>query len=163
LTVEAVEVAWRDYDWQPLPAVKVGSVLMRNDHYHRHAGPRRWFWLVDEGVQLVYEPFGWSDEWYVDIVRFETRAAGARPGYRVIDEYVDVVVEGSGPTYRMIDLDELADALTAGETTADRAAEALRCAQRFVDRYLHRGAPFPPVQIREFFSADHRYPPLPCP
>jgi hypothetical protein len=157
VAAEVVEVAWRDYDWQPLPAVKVGSVLMHDGRYHRHAGPRRWFWLLDEGVQLVYEPFGWSDEWYVDIVRFEA----VDGGYRVVDEYLDVIVEGNGPVYRMVDLDELADALGTGQITADRAAEALRCAQRFVDRYLHRGAPFPPPQLREFFSADHDYPPLP--
>jgi len=27
--------------------------------------------LLDEGVQLIYEPFGWLDEWYIDVVRIQ--------------------------------------------------------------------------------------------
>lgn len=68
-----------------------------------------------------------------------------------------------GPAYRIIDLDQLADAISAGSIDTTRAAEALRCAQRFADRYLHRGGPFPPPQIRGFFASDHCYPPLPRP
>jgi hypothetical protein len=83
--------------------------------------------------------------------------------YHVTDEYADIIVERMGPAYRMLDLDQLADAMSAASIDTTRAADALRCAQRFVDRYLHRCGPFPPPQIRGFFASDHRYPPLPRP
>ena len=160
---EAVAVAWRMHDWQARPAVRVGGVLMRDELAGPHRGPRRVFWLLDEGVQLIYEPFGWIDEWYVDVVCIQARRDDGQLTYHVTDEYADIIVEGMGPAYRMIDLDQLADAMSAASIDTARAAEALRCAQRFVDRYLHRGGPFPPPQIRGFFASDHRYPPLPRP
>ncbi|HEX3304876.1 MAG TPA: hypothetical protein VHS32_01355, partial [Streptosporangiaceae bacterium] len=160
---EAVAVAWRMHDWQARPAVQVGGVLMRDELVGPHRGPRRVFWLLDEGVQLIYEPFGWIDEWYVDMVCIQARRDDGQLVYHVTDEYADIIVEGMGPAYRMIDLDQLADAMSAASIDTARAAEALRCAQRFVDRYLHRAGPFPPPQIRGFFASDHRYPPLPRP
>ena len=160
---EAVAVAWRMHDWQAHPAIRVGGVLMRDELAGPHRGPRRVFWLLDEGVQLIYEPFGWIDEWYVDVVCIQARRDDGQLVYHVTDEYADIIVEGMGPAYRMIDLDQLADAMSAASIDTARAAEALRCAQRFVDRYLHRGGPFPPPQIRGFFASDHRYPPLPRP
>lgn len=149
-----------------VPAVQVDRLLMRDEDYHRHHGPRRYFWLLDEGVQLVYEPFGWAKEWYVDIVSFETLPPPeCFPGYpvmtRVHDRWIDVVVEGMGPTYRVVDLDELAAAMSNGDIPVAVAAEALATAQRFVDVNLHRGAPFPPLALEPFFAADHQYPPLP--
>ena len=61
------------HDWQARPAILVGRVLMRDELAGPHRGPRRVFWLLDEGVQLIYEPFGWIDEWYVDVVRIQAR------------------------------------------------------------------------------------------
>jgi hypothetical protein len=158
----AAFVESRIHEWKPVPAVLVDRVLMRDETYWRHDGPRRYYWLLDEGVQLVYEPFGWRGEWYVDVVSFAPRA-DPEPTYRVTDRYIDLVVEGMGPTYRMLDLDELAEAVAAGALDAPEAGRALVNAQRFVDNYLHRGAPFPPPQIRPHFSAEHRYPPLEAP
>jgi len=109
---------------------------------------------------MVYEPFGWRDEWYVDIVDIEVHRTEADLTYRVIDHYLDIVIEGMGPTYRMLDLDQLAEAMRAGHIDVAAAGRAMVHAQQFVERYLHRGAPFPPPQIRPFFSADHQYPPL---
>ncbi|MDG4788041.1 DUF402 domain-containing protein [Micromonospora sp. WMMD1102] len=146
-----------------MPATRVDRVLIRDQLYHRHAGPRRYFWLLDEGVQLVYEPFGWVGEWYVDVVEIDTRGDAADPVYHVTDAYVDIVVEGMGPTYRMIDLDELAQAFVSECLDPTRVVGALLHAQRFVESYLHRGAPFPPPQIQRHFAADHHYPPLPRP
>lgn len=158
----SVFVESRVGDWKSAPAVLVDRVLMRDETYWRHAGPRRYFWLLDEGVQLVYEPFGWRDEWYVDVVSFEERHTPDAI-YRVTDRYIDLVVEAMGPTYRMLDLDELAYAMAAGDMESAEAGRALVNAQRFVDKYLHRGAPFPPPQIRPYFSAQHQYPPLVAP
>lgn len=157
----AAWVSHRIHGVDELPAVRYGDLLVRDESYHRHAGIRRYFWLLDLGVQLVYEPFGWTDEWYVDVVFVDQEARDDSFAYRIADAYVDLVIEGMGPTYRMLDLDELGAALLAGQVDASGAADALTRAQRFVDTYLHRGAPFPPPQIRPFFAADHGYPPLP--
>lgn len=143
------------------PATLIGDVLAQDLNYQRNAGPRRYFWLVNEHVQLVYEPFGWNDEWYVDIVDIEVLSHEDTPGYKVTDAYLDLVVEGMGPTYRILDLHQLADAMRSGELTVDAATSALDRVNRFIESYLHRGAPFPPPQIRPWFAADHRYPKLP--
>jgi hypothetical protein len=143
------------------PAVQVGRLLMRDEDYHRNAGRRRYFWLLDEGVQRVYEPFGWSKEWYVDVVSFSYGTADGRRVVRVEDRWMDVVVEDMGPTYRLIDLDELATGLRGGSMPIEVAAAALDAAQRFTDTHLHRGATFPPAALRPFFAADHDYPPFP--
>jgi hypothetical protein len=160
---EAVAVAWRMHDWQARPAIRVGGVLMRDELAGPHRGPRRVFWLLDEGVQLIYEPFGWIDEWYVDVVCIQARRDDGQLTYHVTDEYADIIVEGMGAA--------LPD---------DRSGPAGRCHERGLDR--HRagrrgppvraafrrpvpapGGPFPPPQIRGFFASDHRYPPLPRP
>ncbi|HZN77422.1 MAG TPA: hypothetical protein VFC00_37880 [Micromonosporaceae bacterium] len=154
-------VSHRIHGGAELPAWRYGTVLVRDESYHRHAGPRRYFWLLDHEVQLVYEPFGWIDEWYVDVVTIRQIERGGRLVYDVSDALVDLVVEGMGPTYRMIDLDELADSVRAAHVAPSDAADILARTQRFLDSYLHRGAPFPPPQIRPYFAADHHYPPLP--
>jgi hypothetical protein len=143
---------------RPVPAMLAGNVLYSDQLYHRHEGPRRYFWLLDEDVQLIFEPFGWRNEWYVDLVTVTRQVVDGTECFIVRDEYVDIVVEGMGPVYRIIDLDEAGQALVSGQVTASQLHGTLAAAQRFLDRYLHRGAPFPPAQIRPLFCADHRYP-----
>lgn len=154
---EPVLVRHRIHD-QPVPARRRGTVLFSDEVCRRHAGPRRYFWLLGEDVQLVYEPFGWRDEWYVDLVSVSESDSGGTACYVVRDELVDIVVEGTGPTYRIIDLDEIGDALASGRVTGARLGKTLARAQRFLDRYLHRGASFPPPQIVPLFAPDHQYP-----
>jgi len=129
---EAVAVAWRMHDWQAHPAIRVGGVLMRDELAGPHRGPRRVFWLLDEGVQLIYEPFGWIDEWYVDVVCIQARRDDGQLVYHVTDEYADIIVEGMGPAYRMIDLDQLADAMSAAsiDTARGRRGPPVRAAFR---------------------------------
>jgi predicted RNA-binding protein associated with RNAse of E/G family len=145
---------------EPRAAVRIDDVVVADEVYPRHAGPRRYFWLLEYGVQLVYEPFGWQDEWYVDVVAFEHGRRDGREAIAVTDLMIDLVVEGMGPTYRIVDLDELASALGGG-LGVEATAAALRSAQLFLDAFLHRGAPFPPPAVAPWFSADHRYPALP--
>jgi hypothetical protein len=85
----------------------------------------------------------------------------------VIDRYIDFIVppRASSP-YRIIDLDEFADALVERQVTPNAAAKALRAAQAFVDAYLHRiGAPqgdswtdFPPQKVRPYLEGNRRMP-----
>lgn len=156
----AVTVLSRIGDWKPQSAWLIDRVLMRDETGDGNRGGRRYFWLVDEGVQLVYEPFGWRDQWYIDIVHFDESPSPDGPLFRVVDEWIDLVIEGMGPTYRILDLDEFAAALTSNRLTVLQAEHALVCVQQFTDRYLHRGAQFPPTQILRFFSRDHDYPAL---
>jgi hypothetical protein len=84
--------------------------------------------------------------------RDSVAVAGAT--YTVRDLYVDVVVPVDGRHYRMLDLDEFADALASGVLGVEEAADALRRWQRFLDRHLH--AP------REPIGAWTDFPPRPC-
>jgi hypothetical protein len=157
-----VLVAHRANGFHPGPAARRGSLLVSDLVSRRHAGPRRVFWLLGEDVQLVWEPFGWRKEWYIDIVAVEESRTGRDQRlYTVTDRYIDVVVQDMGPTYRMLDLDEAGEALLSGDLTPRQLATAMKAAQRFIDRYLHRGRTFPPPQMSPWFAADHRYPRLP--
>jgi predicted RNA-binding protein associated with RNAse of E/G family len=158
ITGQPAFVGQRIYEFEPVAATLVGDLLCSDQIYYRHAGPRRYFWLLSENVQLIYEPFGWTDEWYVDVVSIERKDGPRGPEFRVVDRYIDIVVEGNGPTYRMIDLDQAGAALASGVLGADAMCESLAWTQAFCDRHLHRHAPFPPAAVRDFFSANHHYP-----
>ncbi|MFE6915484.1 DUF402 domain-containing protein [Streptomyces rubiginosohelvolus] len=157
----AVKVQHRHWPDAPSEGVRVGDVLMCDVDYPRHTGVRRYFWLLTYGVQLVYEPFGWTRDWYVDIVSFERGRIDGVESITVCDRELDIVVEGHGPGYRLIDMDELADALERGKLSPADTARALRDAQTFLEAFLHRGAPFPPPPMERWFDAGHDYPPLP--
>ncbi|WP_165436101.1 DUF402 domain-containing protein [Amycolatopsis suaedae] len=151
-----ITVRHRILDGAPRPAVLVGDVLISDEPATntRHGGDRRIFWLLDVGVQLVWEAFRWEREWYVDMVRIDREG----DTFHVTDQYLDFVVPGMGPAYRVLDLDELGDAVRDGHLSVADSTEMLTRAQRFLDTYLHRGAVFPPPPIRPYFAADHRYP-----
>jgi hypothetical protein len=83
---------------QPVAAFLAGDVLYSDQIHFANAGPRRYFWLVQENVQLVYEPFVMRNEWYVDLVSINRREVQGTQCFFIQDEYVDVVVEGMGPT-----------------------------------------------------------------
>ncbi|MEW6752487.1 MAG: hypothetical protein AB1505_16095 [Candidatus Latescibacterota bacterium] len=109
--------------------------------------PIRHFVLLDWGVKLMHEPWDWTDEWYADIVRVE------RIGDDVIeltDLCVDVAIEGNGPTYRLLDLDDLAQGVSSGAFSREDAALALGSLPRFLDGCLHRGREFPPACLRPY-------------
>jgi hypothetical protein len=158
---ESVLVSHRIHGALELPALRYDRLVVRDETYHRHAGLRRYFWLVDHHVQMVFEPFGWTNEWYVDLVAIRVESRDGMPVYHMTDAHLDIVVEGMGPTYRVVDLDELADALRSGAIDLVAACDVMSHAQRFLDTYLHRGAPFPPPEIRPHFAVNHAYPELP--
>lgn len=78
------------------------------------------------------------------------------------DLEIDIVVEGMGPTYRLIDLERFGARVASGEYTPAEAANTLARTQAFLDTFLHRGAPWPPPTIVPFFSVVHRYPGAPA-
>lgn len=120
---------------------------------------QRHFLLLDVGVKMAI-PNVWIERgdplWYVDLVIVEQR--GTR--FDVIDLDIDVFVPTDGRPYRMLDLDEFADAIAAEEFTIDQVLDGLRRWQLFLDRHLHifrdgkdvdhGWRDFPPQEIEPF-------------
>lgn len=93
--------------------------------------------LVDEGVLLSQparfpaEQQGW---WYCDLVQ----VTATSDGYEFCDQYVDVIVGPPDHPYRVLDLDEYADAVANGAMEPDVARDGLRRLQAFLDNRLNR-------------------------
>jgi hypothetical protein len=93
--------------------------------------------------------------WYVDLIT--VGQDGDRYTFR--DLYIDVLVPMDGRHYRMLDLDDFADAIESGQLSLTAAIDALRRWQRFLDQHLHadRGplatwTDFPPAAIASLVS-----------
>lgn len=155
---QPVEIEHRIHGYRPRPALRYGSLVVRDEVDRRMPHRKvRLFWLLDHQVEMSYAPYGWDGEWRGDFVSITRSVDDGVERYHVEDLTLDFVVEGDGPTYRMIDLDELGDRLESGRHSAAEVAEGLRRSPRFLDAFLHRGAPWPPPAVRPF-SPDHRYP-----
>jgi hypothetical protein len=105
----------------------------------------------------MYEPWrlkgsGWRNHWYIDLIRINWLSDSS---IEVVDLYVDIWVKGIGPTYEMLDLHELADALAVGKVGVEELKEPLCCLQKFLDNHLNFGAKdFPPQCIRPFMPEN---------
>jgi hypothetical protein len=97
-----------------------------------------------DGTVVEIDPRG-RDSWYVDLVTVE--AQGNRYTFR--DLYIDVIVPTDGRHYRMLDLDEYAEAMRDGTLALDAAIDGLQRWQRFLDRHLHADR-WPPVAWPDF-------------
>jgi predicted RNA-binding protein associated with RNAse of E/G family len=127
-----------------LPGLSDGQSAMFDCFDERARRVVRHFVLLEKNVKLMYEPWTWKERWYVDLVDVQW----ADPQTLVLEDlWLDVIVEANGPTYRLIDLEELADALLAGATTIERMHAPLRALQRFLDEHLHGGKDFPPAAL----------------
>lgn len=144
----------------PCPGIRAGRVAayefdIPEDMYVRpNAGRRqRVFLLLDESAQLdqpvVFKPHraGW---WYIDLVEIHEQG----DTIHVADHYADLIVGPPGLPYRVLDLDELGEALTSGALTVAQVAHVLAATQAFVDRHLqgkdHTGPgwpDFPPAAL----------------
>ncbi|MBT3273984.1 MAG: DUF402 domain-containing protein [Spirochaetales bacterium] len=107
----------------------------------------RHFVLLGKGVKLMYEPWGWEHEWYADIISIDQIQDDI---IELRDLLVDIIIEGDGPTYRVIDLDDLADAVENGSISPNDHGDCLRKLQRFLDKHLHAGKDFPPKIIEPY-------------
>ncbi|MEU5692436.1 DUF402 domain-containing protein [Actinosynnema sp. NPDC020468] len=121
---------------------------------------QRSFVLLDDGVQIdqpvAFPPQqrGW---WYCDLVTVTDDGHVVH----VQDMWIDVVVGPPDHPYRLLDLDDYADALADGRLTPLAAADGLRRAQRFLDRRLNRRhdptrawPDFPPAEVTALLTAD---------
>ncbi len=157
--LQAAAVRFREYDFRPVAARQCGPVLYRDEYDTRlePQGQRRFFWLLDYGVQLIYDAYDWRGEWRVDLVDISAEARARCMLFTIHDMTLDIVVEGMGPCYRMLDLDQIGQRLASGGYTPAQVAALFARTQRFLDAFLHRGAPWPPPAIVPFFSAQHNY------
>lgn len=142
----------------PLPGVRSGDVLAYEFELPESFTPKpgyarleRTFVLLDLGVSMSCPAWsrtttaagqtidgldpGLDDAvtWYVDLVHVTATAEAVI----VRDLYVDVMVPTDGRHQRMLDLDELADAIEAEILPVNVAIDGLRRWQRFLDRHLH--------------------------
>lgn len=69
--------------------------------------------------------------WYCDIVKYEEREDG--DGYVVVDLLADVIIDEAG-VVRVVDLDELAEALEQGLITGEEMCMALRQLNALLDK-----------------------------
>ena len=109
----------------------------------------RHYVLLDKGIKLMFEPWGWHNRWYADLVEIKKIDETI---IEVTDLYIDIIIEGDGPTYRLIDLDDLGEAFATGVVRPEEMAEPLRNLQRFLDDHIHDDKDFPPKCIQPFFK-----------
>lgn len=164
--IENVRVFHRTGQW--CPGRRIGEVVAYDvrilPEYQVLGRPTidRSYLLLDQGIQLtrpvVFEgPVeGW---WYIDLVEVESTEAGLV----VHDLYLDLLIPPGADRYHVLDLDELADALSHGQITAAQCATVLSRTQRFIDRHLRateKGSVDPPQHFPPTSIAVLE--PLPC-
>ncbi|HEY2792872.1 MAG TPA: DUF402 domain-containing protein [Micromonosporaceae bacterium] len=129
------------YDW--------GFSMHGRDHEQRS------YLLLDDGFQ-INQPVIFPDEmrgwWYCDLVRITDHGATVE----VEDLWIDVIVGPPDHPYRVLDLDEYAEAAASGAMSPAEAADGLVRTQRFLDRRLNRRLEpvqtwpdFPPATVME--------------
>lgn len=109
----------------------------------------RHFILLNENIKLMYEPWGWKNEWYADLIDIEYINSLE---IKIKDLFVDIIIEGNGPTYRMIDFEDVVKALKNKKIGIEELELSFRKLQQFLDNHLHKGKDFPPSIIRPFMS-----------
>jgi Protein of unknown function (DUF402) len=166
LPIENVSVLHRTGQW--CPGRRIGEVAAYDvrilPEYQVPGRPAvdRCYLLLDQGVQLTRPVSfegpveGW---WYVDLVEIEHAEAGLVGR----DLYVDLLIPPGAGRYHVLDLDELAAALSGGQITAAECATVLSTTQRFIERHLRgaeKGSVDPPRQFPPASIAELE--PLPC-
>ena len=127
--------------------VVVGDVLYFDYDGEKYDKTQRCFVLLEEGIQLMHEPWDWKNRWYVDLIEVRHQT---NPEIHLSDRYIDIIIEEDGPTYRIIDLEELGKTIAEGKISLKETQVILEQTQTFLDRYVHGAADFPPIKIRPF-------------
>lgn len=86
-----------------------------------------------EAVRGIDNDQATPSTWYVDLIHVSDE--DGRLYFR--DLWIDVMVPTDGRHYRMLDLDEFADAIDAKDLPLRVATDGLRRWQRFLDEFLH--------------------------
>lgn len=143
--------------------IRRGDVVAYDWGFHQNGTDyvQRTFVLLDEHMQInqpvvfPHEQRGW---WYCDLITLEWINPGLLTTH---DMWIDIIIGPPDHPYRLLDLDEYADALTAGRLSPTEAADGLTRAQRFLDRRLNRRHEvtrtwpgFPPAEVEELLTID---------
>jgi hypothetical protein len=166
----------------PLPALRLDNVVAYEWELSERFEPwpgrtrlERTFVLLDLGVSFANpcwvretkpngsiveaDPRG-QESWYVDLISMEMHDNY----YTFRDLYIDVIVPTDGRHYRMLDLDEYAEAVADGTLSLSLALDGLKRWQRFLDQHLHTNrfpptvwSDFPPASIRQLYEIDEPF------
>jgi len=104
------------------------------------------FAFLKDGYKIsrFYDPQGNFVYWYCDVIDVEYDAA--RDTYTLIDLLVDVKILPNGEV-RVLDIDEVADALDENIITKEQASDSMRKLHKLLD-LVYRGE-FPPKECRD--------------
>lgn len=108
----------------------------------------RHYILLDKSVKLMFEPFGWKDKWYIDLVSIE------HINENVIvlkDLYLDVIIYNDCKEHKIIDFDDLANALVEGKVSPKELENPLKGFQIFLDTCVYQKE-FPPFEIKDYLK-----------
>ncbi len=152
---EIVSIQYREHDFREVPAFRYKDILFRDEQSIKDPNYiRRVFWLLNYQVQMVYDTHLWENEWRIDLVDiFQNHNQ-----FKIVDSVIDIIVEGMGPTYRILDLGEFGEYLINGKLDVIQINTILKNTEVFLESFLHRNAPWPPPCIEPFFSINHNYP-----
>ena len=130
-------------------AQRDGAVAFFDAHDSKTNQPNRHFVFLDNSMKLVHKPWGWSYDWYLDLIHIKYHS---KSEIEIVDLFLDIIVEKNGPTYRMIDFNDFASALESDDlrVSTTEFANSLRGLQGFLDKYLHKGKDFPPSCIQRY-------------
>lgn len=134
----------------PLPGVRLDTTLAYEFQLPASFVPwpgstllERVYVLLDLGVSMSCPVWQFGpgadrtkagpDTWYVDLVH----VTDSGDTVTVRDLYIDVMVPTDGRHQRLLDLEEYADAIEAGDLDVPTAIDGMRRWQAFLDRHLH--------------------------
>lgn len=125
--------------------------IIRFDYTNKR-GPRRFFVMPEHCVMFADESHLPVDipGWFVHLV--DASPYDADPTiWLVKDCEIDILVAKGSQAYRMVDLDDFAQALSECRISVSDAERLLPALQRFVDVHLHNGE-FPPMEVRRWLD-----------
>ena len=105
--------------------------------YEGRQWEQRSFVLLDDGFQInqpVIFPEQQRGWWYCDLVSVVDNGETVH----VDDHWIDVIVGPPDHPYRVLDLEEYADAIESGDLDIATGLDGLRRTQTFLDRHLNR-------------------------
>lgn len=129
-----------------IPGWTNGEIAFFDLYDHQSHKEIRHYILLEKSIKLMYEPFSWKYTWYIDLIKIKLH----NDEMELIDLYLDVLVKEDQWEYKIVDFDDLADALVNGKISVSEIEKPLKGLQRFLDENIYNKA-FPPAEIREYF------------
>lgn len=123
-----------------------GEIAFFDLYDHQSQKYIRHFILLEKSVKLIYEPFSWKYTWYIDLVQIKYE----NNEMVLIDLYLDVLVKDNGNDFKIVDFDDLADALVEGKVSSIDLEKPLKGFQKFLNENLYNHQ-YPPAEIKDYF------------